>query len=117
MSQITRFDRGHFGPAGPHTGWPSETRLQELIRELASDAVEFRQLARELSRYPRLERHVLQRANASEFGCERRIDNLLHALVLLGSNMVARELESLRAQLASGSTMTALEQADFSGPV
>lgn len=82
--------------AGPQfVRWPDATQVQELQRQLLTSNLDFGQLAEQIERYPGLSGHFMRKVNSINKGYGRRIVSVRHALILLGSNGILRELASV----------------------
>ena len=81
--------------SGPHfVRWPNESQLMELQRLLMESNLDFGYLAEKIDLYPGLSTHLMRRVNSINKGYGRRILSIRHALTLLGSNAIMRELRT-----------------------
>ncbi len=86
--------------------------VRELQRMLVDRGMNFQILAERMDVHPGVATHFLRRINSVGFGSGRKITSLQHALVLLGTAAIDRELDALAEQLESESTFAMARTSD-----
>ncbi|MCA9087505.1 MAG: HDOD domain-containing protein [Planctomycetaceae bacterium] len=86
--------------------------VRELQRMLADRGMNFQILAERMDVHPGVATHFLRRINSVGFGSGRKITSLRHALVLMGTAAIDRELDALAKQLEAESASSMARTAD-----